>query len=259
MSKIFKKNNINVNGDNKVFIKHSVSEQNAILSTVDQDQNMPSSYEILQQAKNDANEIISNAKKQADKIMLDAKKESECIVNNTNKKQEEIIEKFKKIGYDEGYELGHKEGSVKGIEQSKKLEEEANDILLSAKEEKESIISSIEEDTVSLIAHIVDEITYGAFSLNSDMIILLIRRGMENATIQNKVTIKVSVKDYDTVIKNIDEINKLVDSTKEVEVLKDFTLLENDCVLETEFGNINCGLDVQLKSLKESLFFTLNN
>lgn len=252
MSKIFKRDDIKVDDNRKVFIKHSSNKNNSITSSITQSTADP--YEIKK-----AEDILDKLKEEAENLKIDAQKTAENIISNATKKEEILYEQYKKNGYDEGYEAGYNEGKLSGETEINKIKEQIQKDGLEIQNKKNNIFKNTEIEIVDLIVDIVDNILYKEIQLNPELIIFLIRRGIENSTIQNKATIKICSEDYDVVAQNIEEIKKMVDGSKEIEVLKDFGLSKNDCIIETEFGNINCGLDLQIKSLKESMFFILNN
>lgn len=259
MSKIFKRNSINVDEDNKVYIKHTgiddiyhESEETPVVYDEDFSEPNPIEEKILDEARQKARLIIEEAQKTSTDILILA-----------DEKRQQIYTEAKTEGYNEGYSEGHKkgydDGNSEGVNAYDELKDEVTKTLIELDEKRENLASEVEKDMVDLVIDIVSNITYNAFELREDLLTVLVRRGINNATIQNKVSIKVSEFDYDAVVKNFDEFTKLVDSSKEIEVLKDFSLQKNDCLLETEFGNINCGLDEQLNSIRESLYLILND
>ncbi len=257
MSRIYKRNDINVDLDNKVFIKHRNLPNNIQMSD-DFEESGFTQDEILKSANERADKILFTAHSKATEIENVAREEADNIISNANTIRDELFEDAKTTGFEEGHKEGYDIGYEEANETLQGLIEEKEKELLDIKETRKTLIENAEKDTIDLIISIVDQISYGSIKLNPELYAVLVRRGIENATIQNKVSIKVSTADYDNVMKNYDTIIASVESTKEVEILKDFSLEEGNCMIETEFGNINCGLDEQLKSIKESLYFILN-
>ncbi len=261
MSRIFKRDSIKVDGDNKVVIVHDNLPENVRMfdessSSEAYDFDYKKAVEV---AKIMADEILTNAKNEAEEIKQNAINSADKIIEDAEASKTDIYDEYKTNGYDDGYEKGLDEGRKLG---ESEYESKLKDILQDKEElikERQDLIENTEADIVDTVLDIVSNLTYGAFQLNPELLSVLVKRGISNATIQKKVSIKVSSEDYDDVVKNISSFEKLIDSSKEVEVLKDFSLMKNDCMLETEFGNINCGLDEQLESLKESMYFVLNN
>ncbi len=259
MSRIFKRDSIQVDSDHKVIINHEDLPSNVrMVNNLDQ-QNEFDHTVAIEEAKEMADKIVQDALLEAENIKQKVNEESEKILRDIEEQRETTLENMKKVGYDEGYQKGLDEGKIAGLEEYDSKISEATKEKEKNVAERESIFENAEKDIVELVIDMFNNLTYNAFQLNPELLSVLVKRGISSATIQKKVSIKVSSEDYDNVIKNIDKFEQLIDSSKEVEVLKDFSLMKNDCMLETEFGNINCGLDEQLSSLNESLYFILND
>lgn len=261
MSRIYKWHNINVDEDNKVYIKHEdlpFYHENVDELDYDED-NFPDFDEDSLEAINErADNILFNAHSKATEIEKSAHLMAEGILSDANARQEQIFKNAKNDGYEEGQKLGFEEGYEQAnIELQGLILEKQNEID-DLKKVRDELLYNAEKDAIDMIVDIVGKITYDAIKINPQIFSVLIRKGVENSNIQSKVSIKVSADDYDNVMDNFDEILKFVESSKEIEVLKDFSLQENDCLIETEFGNVNCGLDEQLKSVKECLYFIMN-
>lgn len=257
MSRIFKRNDINVDTENKVYIKHK--DLNNILG-IEEEPKIEEEVENSDvKAGHSAEEIIEHAKREASRIIDEAHEIADKVVKNATEEQTHVYDDAKNKGYDDGYKEGYDEGVKIAMDSLSEKENELEEKIQDIEKEHVTLLYDTEKDMVDLVYDIVKNITYGAFELKEDLLAVLVKRGIENATIQNKVSIKVSPDDYDNVINHKDDFTKLIDSSKEIEILKDFSLLKNDCLLETEFGNIDCGLTEQLESIKNSLYFILND
>ncbi len=249
MSKIFKASRISIDEYNKVLIKADKiipkNREEKVADDVEQEVDIES---ILEKSKTEANKIVETANN-----------ERESIINKANEEKEEIIAKAEKEGYDTGYKKGYDEGVVAGAGTYNDLNSEVEEKIKDYNTKRENLFIEAEEEVVEVIVDVIENLTLSLFELNPDLVRILVKKGLMSATIQNKVSIKVSDEDYNYVLENKDELRKYLDSSKEIEILKDFSLMKNDCMLETEFGNINCGLDQQLSSVKESIYSIFKN
>ncbi len=260
MSRIFKRDAIKIDDDNKVSIVHDNLPDNVRMFEDSEDVDYHFDYKKAVEVANIMAEgIIDSAQKEADTIMQEAIMEADRIIEDAEANKENILEEFRTNGFEEGYKAGYEDGQGAGLAEYESKLAQVDEEIQKAIDDRANIIDNTEAEIVDLILDVVANLTYGAFRLNPELLTVLVKRGISNATIQKKVSIKVSSEDYDDVVKHIDGFKQLIDSSKDVEVLKDFSLMKNDCMLETEFGNINCGLDEQLESLKEAMYFVLNN
>lgn len=203
-----------------------------------------SSEDILEIAKAQAGSVIGDAKKEADYIVLEAHKTA--VIE---------AEKIKGEASKEGYKLGFKKGSEEG----ERLKKEAEKVLASAKEEKEKILADIEPALINMTINIIDKIINNAKIINPDVIKCIIKMGMAQTKIMGDIFIRVSEADFENVLNSKDEIIPSSDSSANVEILKDSTLNAGDCLIETPFGNIDCGVDQQLREIKNDLYYILQN
>ena len=136
---------------------------------------------------------------------------------------------------------------------------EAKQTLEKAIQEKEDMISATEGEMVEVIANVVDKILCKTINLDKSIIVNLIRQGFSQTTVTGDVFVRVSDDDYSTVTENRDEILNFVDSSVNIEIIKDSSLGEGDCIIETPFGNVDCSLRQQFEGLKASLYYILEN
>lgn len=199
---------------------------------------------LIKAANEQADTIIENAKKIADDFMIEAKKNSE----------QEIL-KLKQESQEDGFEKGYQEG----LEKVEELKEEAKKIKEDALINKTEIIKEAEPAMILLITKVCEKILKNSLFLEKSLIINLIRQGLNETSLNGHITIRVSPEFYETVVKNKDEILKLLDSSNELDIFRDLSLKNADCIIETQLGNIDCSLDEQLKILKHNLYLILEN
>lgn len=245
MSKIYKANKILFDGS---AIIENESEKYVNLNNVEEyEEGLEVDEEIdIEQLRKQAKAIISNAEQQAKNIVEVAREEAEIEAKT-------IKEDAYNKGYEEGYETGKSDGYTFSINENEALKLENEKILQDTIEEKERTLESIEGEVVEVISSITSDILDTAFAVDDMAILMLVKRGLSKAMILEKVTVKVNDTDYLTVAANIDELKKVIDSSKTIEIIKDFNLVEGDCILETEYGYMNCSLS----GLKSSLYNNL--
>lgn len=180
---------------------------------------------ILNQASFDANNIIENAKSNAINI------------------EQEAFQKGKNEGYDAGYSQGMREVELLNQQALKNLEE--------AQEQKIDILRSIEPKMVNIIISIIQKIS-GVIK-KEDIILHMIRQGLSELEVLDYIIIHVSPEDYNYVLENLNKINENLSEKIDLEILRDTKLHKNDCVIETEVGNIDCSLETQLEGLLTDL------
>ncbi len=243
MSKVLKAPNVVVDGEAPVKIDIGYKPET-------------NKHDAAKQRLAEVNDIMDSARGEAQRIINKAKEDAEVIF-------QEAREEGIKVGTQEGVELGKVEGYEvgysDGLKQVEDLKNDALKIVEDAKIEKEDIIDSAEVEVVEVIKDIIGNFFDCVYTIDDNVMLYLIRRGLRNATILEIVTIKVSEFDYNEVIEAIDEFKKLVDSSKKIEIVKDFNLAKSDCVIDTDFGSIDCSLKDIKNSLISNLSMILND
>ena len=183
-------------------------------------------------------ELISTATQQAEEILREA-----------NEKAEEILRK----AHDEGYQMGIKDADAYVEELSQKKLQEAERLIEQRKteleEEYDLKFSQIESELAETLIDVFSRVTLAIAEDKKDVILGLTERALKAIDGKNNFLIKVSDEDYNFVSNNKDRLISVISPDSTLEVIRDDTFVKNQCMIETEFGVINCGLDIQLENL----------
>lgn len=249
MSKILKSTYINIDNQNVFSVNNDISEK----LRNHNDLEIETKYDYEENISQIEDEILEAARVQAEKIIESAKlKAKEIVKNKENEmsiKSLEIFEKSKQSGYEEG--------KNKAIFEYEKLKTQAEDLLENTKIEREETIKRLEPEITELIIEITKKIMTDAFHFNSEIIGLLIKKGLNSVKTVENLNIYVSEEQYDFLEKNKNDILGFDTLKKNIEILKDTRLGNMDCIIETDFGTIKCGIDEQLEGIKEALYSIL--
>lgn len=204
--------------------------------------------DMVKDARKEATEIIKNSEEEAYNILSEAKAKAEL-------NKQEIFETAKTEGYNDGYN----EGYSKGCDESERIKADAEKIYNDTLAEREEILEALEPQAVELILKVADKILGCMYDMNPKVVLNLIRQGLANSNIAGEIQIHVSPEDYDTVLKNKEELIEVTDGTVSFDIIKDFSLDKSDCIIETPFGDIDCSLGQQFENLKNSLYYICEN
>jgi flagellar assembly protein FliH len=198
--------------------------------------------------------LLQAAHNEAEQIILDAQAAGiaeQAAMRNAAKSEINVaMEQAKEQGYQEGMTAATREGDA--------IRAQARQVLAEAQAERKSMQQNLEPEMVNLLIRILDKLVGNAVTLNPDIILALVKLGIQNATITGDVVVYVSPDDYETVAENKDTIMALTDGSVKLEITKDLSLNPMDCIIETPFGNIDCSLGQQLESLRANITYLLN-
>lgn len=184
--------------------------------------------ERLQEAKKQAEEILNKARMEADNIMKQA--------------------------HTEGMKKGHEEGVAKGIAEYQAKE---NSLLQKEKQlekEYEAKIDQLEPMFVDTITNVYEKIFHTELTEYADMLVYMVEAVMKQNDEDSQFMVHVSTKDYKKVFaKKAELLERIARDNLRIEVVEDSTISEGQCMIETENGVYDCGIDTQLKELKKQL------
>ncbi len=225
-----KKENTNIKNIKKNNLKSSNEEFSIIINSAKKEANY-----IIQKAVEDSNKIIDKSKKDAEnikeEIILDAKKEAEII-----KDEADLIKN-----------------------KAKELEEEAKKIKINAENIFIESEKSLEPKIIELISTLIKKLLSDEVELNPNVISILIKKGIGNVKNIDKINVRISNYDYENAINKKDLILKDIENIENIDFINDCNLKKSDCIVETDFGNVDCSLDLQYEELHKNLYYILKN
>jgi flagellar assembly protein FliH len=201
----------------------------------------------------------------SENIIINATRKSEAMIKEALKEAEEIVREAKEQAsrdvdsiLAQSREQGYKEGLDNAEYEAGQIRAEADAVLQDAVRERQQMQASLEPEMVDLIIRVLSKLLDDTVKINPQIIMNLIKQGMASSTITGDVSVHVSQYDYETVTENKDEILALADGSVKLEIIKDLSLNQMDCVIETAFGSIDCSLGQKFESLRDNLTYILN-
>ena len=202
--------------------------------------------------------IIAEANKQANDIIEQAKLKAEADLQNLKlQMQQEMDIKAEEL-YKEAFDKGYNEGYEKAELDCEQMRKEAQQIVEQAEEEKVATINNLEPEIIKFIIDTTQNILTDSFQFNPSVISLLIKKGLCSIKEVKNLKIFLSEKNYNFVEKNKFKILEVDTDKNNIEIIKDISLKDTDCIIETDIGTINCNIDEQMSSIKEALHHILN-
>ncbi len=166
-------------------------------------------------------------------------------------------EALKEQGYQEGsqqgYQQGYQEGSLAAQAELEREREQLEEERTRREAEYIERYNQMEQELVDVIVEVVSHVTSASLIEKKDIILHLIRNALEQAEGSKQFLIHVSKEDYPAVLEQKETLFFVVPQSMELEVIKDATLAEGQCMIETDGGVFDCSLDTQLHSLKADI------
>lgn len=197
-----------------------------------------------------AEEIAASAEETAQAILEEASREAEelreAAMMEAQKEAEHIREQARNQGYQEGMDRANREYEAKFHE----LEQQRNQL----EQEYQELLDNLEPQMVEHLSAIYEHLFHVELGDYKEILLHLISDTMHKAEGGRNFIVRVSGTDYAAVSACKDVLMKdLVYSNSTVEIIEDVMLKENECMIETEGGIYDCGLDTQLTRLRKRL------
>lgn len=191
----------------------------------------------------DPEELIAEAQAEIEQMKQDAMDEIEI-------QKEQIFEDARKKGYDAGYDQGNKDGLQRLDRERQAISQER----LSLKAEYEQMISDLEPDLVDTINDIYMHIFHVDMTMYKDIVSYLIMNTLSHIESCKNYLIHVSKDDYAYMSMQKKDIkaNSLAGNAV-LEFVEDISLNKGECLIETDSGIYDCGLDTHLQELSKKL------
>ncbi|HPC38331.1 MAG TPA: flagellar assembly protein FliH [Exilispira sp.] len=203
----------------------------------------------IKESKAQANIEIDKIKQEAQKILDEAKLEAKQIIETAEKKSEEIIEENRKKGYDEGYE----DGFNKGNEEVKHLIERLHKIISEVIAKRQEIIEGTEYQIISIVLLIVKKIIKIITENQKTVIINNVVEALKKVKGTKNIIIRVNLDDIAMVTKHKEDFIKMIEGLEGIQFLEDSSIERGGCIIETDFGEIDARISLQLKEIEDKI------
>ena len=201
-------------------------------------------------ARENAGEIIEKARGEAAAILAQAEEEAARILENA--RAEGQAAKAQVLG--EARQQGYEEGRNQAKSQVAGMERDYQNKAKELEEIYQQQIDIIEPQLVDVITSIYEHFFHVEFSSYRDVLTYLISTAIHKLEGSRSFTIHVSKEDYSYVTMQKNQmLAGAVAGSSSVDVVEDLNLTKNECMIETEGGIFDCGLDTQLSELTQRL------
>lgn len=181
----------------------------------------------------------------AEEIIEAANRQAEYILSDANDQAKAMMEHFKQDGIKEGYQVGLQQAINEYQEKQMALEAERQSFLLELQSERDAM----ESELCEIICDVVERAFKVKFSDSKDLIIQLVDNAIMGASASKTFMIRVSEKNHQLLVDSKERLLSRLGSEVVLDIIMDPLMDEDGCMIETDGGIINCGLDVQLKQL----------
>ncbi len=178
-----------------------------------------------------------------------ARQEAAAILEKAHADAAQITEQARQAGHDEGFRQG--ESEAKQSLQSRENELLARRDALEA--EYEQRFNEMEPAFVENLTAIYEHVFHVDLLDNREVLFYLIEKTMRDIGLGTNFLVHVSPQDYPLVQGEKERITGLMDAGHTLEIIQDNGVSPGGCLVETDNGIFDCGIDTELKALTKKL------
>ncbi len=190
--------------------------------------------EALEQARIEAMEIIDEAQQQAQEILNQAQIDGDAL-----KKMAQID------GKKEGYIEGTQKAAMELAESQAKMQQQIDAMQREIEEER----LSMERNIVNLCMDTFEKVFGATLSCEPEILYHLLDNCLMNIEATHQMQIRVCEPDAQYLKSRKDDIVERVGTMVTIDIVTDPLMSEGQCIIETDGGLFDCGIDTQLKEL----------
>ncbi len=193
----------------------------------------------LEEVKAQAQAMLDDAQAQIDEMRAAAEQEIE-------RQRRQAVEE----GNRQGYEVGHQQGMAELDDIRQALLDERRQM----QEEFDRMIENLEPRFIDTITEVYSHIFGIELAENRDILVHLIDATLRQVESSKTFIVHVSQEDYPFVNMQKQELTESATAGKGiVEIIEDIALGQGACLIETDGGIFDCGIDTQLQALNNKL------
>ncbi len=192
-----------------------------------------------EEIKAQAQEMLDDAQAQVDEMKAAAQGEIEA-------QRRQAVEEGRKAGYDEGYRQGFSEAD----EMKRQVMAERQRL----QAEYEQLVEELEPKFIDTITEVYSHIFGIELADNRDILVHLVDSTLRQVESSRTFVVHVSKEDYPFVNMQKQALAEGAAAGRgTVEIIEDIALKRGECMIETDGGIFDCGLDTQLAGLTNRL------
>lgn len=190
-------------------------------------------------------DYVALAKTEAVRIIEEAKQQAEDLLAQADARAAELKEEAKQEGYQSAEAMieSEREEIRRSLEAAY---QERNDLL---EHDYAARRDQMEAELVDVILNVFDRVFHIQFDGKKEMLLNLVSHTLMNIGDEKHFRVRVAAAQVAFLEKRRAEILDQIGHDIELDILPDTSMKENDCVIETDSGVFDCGLDTQLENL----------
>lgn len=163
------------------------------------------------------------------------------------------LERMLSQAIEQGYSNGFKDGQLEERKKIEKLAIAVSDSIANLEIFKAQIIDKAKESVIKLVSAISRKVVFKEPAIAKEVILQIAHNALQMVVDPANLKIKVNPEDLKLLNENKGTLETIVGKNAGVRIEPDETILTGGCIVETDFGDIDARIDVQLKIIEKAL------
>jgi len=214
-----------------------------------EEQGKNAAFNELQQSREQIAQEMERLKTDSEQEIERGKFEAEKMIKEAELKVSEIEHEAYKKGYEAGREEGYKEGQAEVL----RLIDRLGTVVSTAVDIRDEIIRSSEKLMSEMILMIARKIIKDEIVERREVVINNIKESIKRVKDRDRIDIRVNFADLDMTTAHKDELIKMMESLKKVNIYEDSRVERGGCIIETDVGAVDARISTQLDAIEEAI------
>ena len=197
----------------------------------------------------DPEEILLQAQSEADAILAAAREEAVQITESAKKEAGMLCEQKKQEGYTAGMMKAQLELNTKTVQLEADYAAKAQVL----QQEYEKQLDTMETDIVDAVIRVFNKVFHIQFENKRQILLHLIKDTLLGIDAGKEFHIRVAEINYKYIESHVADIKEKIGNDVTIDVINDMTLTDEACIIETETGVFDCGVDMVLANLEKDI------
>lgn len=229
-------------------VNRMIAEAQAKVQKI-QEEGKQAAFKELQDAREEIKVEMEKFRRDSEREIERGKFEAEKMIKDAELKVSEIEHEAYKKGYEAGREEGYKEGQAEVM----RLIDRLGTIVSTAVDIREDIIGSSEKLMTEMILMIARKVIKDEIVERREVVINNIKDALKRVKDRDRVDIRVNFADLDMTTAHKDELIKMMESLKKVNIYEDSRVERGGCIIETDVGAVDARISTQLDTIEEAI------
>ena len=193
--------------------------------------------------------MIEEAQEKADRILYEARRDADTLLDEARQQAEALKAHYE----EEGKKTGYQEGTATAMQEYQAKEAELEMQQQRMAEEYRRKEEETEKRVVDCVCDFLEKFFTIQFGDSKELLLHLVDNCMLNIENSKTFLIKVNEEGYEFISQNKDKLQERMGADAQIDIVRDPLMEEGQCIIETDGGVFDCGLDTQMRNLIKDL------